>query len=182
MLLGLLLLTAAGVGYRYGRPVLTQYRASVVAPDSVAGLDRLTDDQLTQTADQAASQIKQGSGASNVVVAFYASNGDRTHMVMVAAATHFSLRPAAELDQALQDQSTGGIVLNPAQRQGAGALGGTVECGAGTINTSTSSTPLVYCGWSDYGSVGFAIFYGATSVADSAAMFGQIRTAVLHRR
>lgn len=175
VLAGLLVLCGVG-GYLLVRPYLGEYPATLSAPDSVAGLQKLTDPQFQQLSDEMTTSLKSSIKASSAIGAFYAPNGDKTHAVLVAGATTLILNPGTQLKGAFDGLASSDLTVTGTGSVDAGPMGGTAECG----QAETSGIPIGVCAWADHGSVGMVIAFSHTP-AETADLMRTIRPQVEHR-
>lgn len=149
-----------------------EYPARIDLPQTVAGLTKVDNPQLNQTANQTAQQIKTATNADSAVAAYYAPSGDLTKAVGLVGATGRIADPEGELDDAF----TGELAATGVQDVDAGPLGGTMRCGT----TANGGQALTVCGWADGGSLMLGIFINR-SQSESATLFRQIRGEILKR-
>jgi hypothetical protein len=172
---GLLVLCGVG-GYLVARPIISEYPATLSAPDSVAGLQKLTDPQFQQLSDEMTASLKSTIKASSAIGAFYAPNGDKTHAVLVAGAATLILNPGTQLDGAFQGLASSDLSVSNVGSVDAGSMGGKAECG----RAETSGIPIGVCAWVDHGAVGMVIAFSHTP-AETADLMRTIRPQVEHR-
>jgi len=149
-----------------------EYPARIDLPQTVAGLTKVDNPTLNQTANETAQQIKTATNADSAVAAYYAPSGDLTKAVGLVGATGRITDPEGELDDAF----TGELAATGVQDVDAGPLGGTMRCGT----TANGGQALTVCGWADGGSLMLGIFINR-SQSDSAALLRQIRGVILKR-
>jgi hypothetical protein len=173
---GLLLVLCVGggaFGYTAYMGPVNKEKATLTAPEQVAGMSKLTDPSLQETADGLAASLKAQLKATSTIAAYYAPAGDQQHLVAVWGATGAVHNPDGELTSAFKgtDLEVADIRAVPA-----GSLGGAARCGTG----STQGLSFAMCIWADHGSMGAALFFNRT-VEESAPLFITIREATLHR-
>jgi len=151
------------------------YPATLSAPDQVAGLTKQTDADLQKNAEELASSLKDQTKATTAVAAYYAKEGDDTHLVAFWGATAKLRNAGAELDAAFKG-ATESTALSDIHAVPVGSLGGQVKCGSGEMQ----QVPIALCIWADGGSMGAALFFNRT-VDESAPLFISIREGVTHR-
>jgi hypothetical protein len=149
-----------------------EYPARIDLPQTIAGLTKVDDPTLNQTANETAQQIKTATNADSAVAAYYAPSGDLTKAVGLVGATGRITDPEGELEDAF----SGELSVTGVQEVDAGPLGGTMQCGT----TASGGQALTVCGWADGGSLMLGIFINR-SQTESASLFRQIRGAVLKR-
>lgn len=149
-----------------------EYPATIVLPDQVAGLTKLDNPQLQETADSTATQLKTATNADSAVAGFYGPNGDVTRAVGIVGATTRISDPESELDAAFDSY----LNVSDIRELEPGPLGGVVKCG----NTSSQGVSITVCGWADEGSLALGIFFNR-SLTDSGTLFKQIRSEILRR-
>lgn len=175
VLAGLLVLCGVG-GYLVARPIISEYPATLSAPDSVAGLQKLTDPQFQQLSDEMTSSLKSDIKASSAIGAFYAPNGDKTHAVLVAGAATLILNPGTQLKGAFQGLASSDLSVSNIGSVDPGSMGGKAECG----QAESSGIPIGVCAWVDHGAVGMVIAFSHTP-AETADLMRTIRPQVEHR-
>ncbi len=181
--LGVLLVLCVGGGIAIGvvlnSDTAKERRATVSVPDQVAGLTKKDEPELKSVADSLVSSLNSQSGVKASVAAFYAKPGDDEHLVLVAASTGKVVDPGKELDDVFVGFSKGaGVDVTGIRSVPAGPLTGSAKCGTGA---ETASVPaFTFCAWTDHGSIGQVVFYNR-SIDESAPLFVEIRSAVLHR-
>jgi hypothetical protein len=176
VVVGVIMLGCCGAGAVFGAPIFNQFPAKVTAPDDLAGLTKQQNAEVDQLGDQLGRELKRNAKVDDAVAGLYASPGDSSRLVLVVGASGFLLRPGKEVDNAFAGMSGSGLPVSTVTRYDAGALGGTVKCGSGTV----SGLNLSVCAWGDHGSIGMGIFYGR-AVTESADMFLKIREAMVDR-
>jgi hypothetical protein len=149
-----------------------EYPARIDLPQTVAGLTKVDNPTLNQTANQSAQQIKTATNADSAVAAYYAPAGDLTKAVGLIGATGRITDPEGELEDAF----TGELAATGVEDVDAGPLGGTMRCGT----TASGGQALTVCGWADGGSLMLGIFINR-SQPDSATLFREIRGTILKR-
>ena len=142
-----------------------EYPARIDLPQTVAGLTKVDNAALNQTANQTAQQIKTATNADSAVAAYYAPSGDLTKAVGLVGATGRITDPEGELDDAF----SGELAVSGAEDVDPGPLGGEMRCGT----TASNGQALTVCGWADGGSLMLGIFINRSST-DSADLFRQI--------
>ena len=176
VLAGLLVLCAVG-GFLAVRPFIGQYPATLTAPDSVAGMQKLTDPTFQQLGDSMTTELKTQTQATSAIGAFYAVGGDKTHAVMVAGVTKLILNPGTQMHEAISGMSTGGqLAFDNMGDVDPGSMGGTAECGSAKV----SDVSMGVCAWADHGALGVIVAYNRTP-AQAADLMRQIRPLVQHR-
>jgi hypothetical protein len=176
-LVAVVLLGCCGIAAVVVAPYVGEYPSSIDAPSTLAGLDKIQDPQIDQLGDQLTQQLKQKNARlDNAVVGMYSANGDRGHAVLVLGATGLVFSPGREVDNAFQGMSESGLPVSDKKNYDAGALGGAVKCGSGSVQR----IDLTVCAWGDHGSVGMGIFYNRPA-SESATLFLRIREEMLKR-
>lgn len=149
-----------------------EYPARIDLPQTVAGLTKVDNPTLNQTANETAQEIKTATNADSAVAAYYAPSADLTKAVGLVGATGRITDPEGELDDAF----TGELAATGVEDVDAGPLGGTMRCGT----TANGGQALTVCGWADGGSLMLGIFINR-SQSESATLFRQIRGEILKR-
>jgi hypothetical protein len=160
-------------GY-FGKPMWEQYPASVSVRAEVADLT-LRDDAKSQ---QTARRLEQETRSAHLLVekTFAAVYGDPTgKRVTIFGTTGFRLDPKGDLDTEMA-RLTKSYALTEVTPIETGVRGEHQQCGVGEVD----GTDVVVCGWADHGSLAAALFT-RRSVPDSAALLGEIRTALVAR-
>lgn len=171
------LLVACGIGgFLVVRPVLAEYPATLSAPDTLAGMRKLTDPQFQQLSNELTSELKTTVHGTSAIGAFYAPNGDKPHSVMVAGATTLILNPGTQLKAAFTGLASSDLKVANVAAADAGDMGGQARCGS----ASADEVAMGVCAWADHGSVGMVVAYNR-SAADTAQLMRTIRPLVLHR-
>lgn len=151
-----------------------EYPATILLPDSVAGLTRVTNNaELNQSANETATQLKNDTDADSAAAAYYAPGGDLTKIVGFFGVTVKIANPSAELTTAFNGET---LKASNVTDVPPGPLGGLMKCG----NTSIDGSAASVCGWADGGSLALGIFFNR-STTDSANVFRQMRSEVLRR-
>ncbi len=164
-------------GYFVGWPVYTQSRATLVLPDELSGLPKVTDPAPLAEANAAMSQLAAMTGTQFLIVA-YLANDDRTHPVIFLGTAKFTLVPSlsgleADIRTAIGREKwpvSGLHKIDP------GPLGGVAACGSFTA----AAQPAAVCGWRDSGSEGILAFLNRTP-ADGAVLMRAFRPQLVHR-
>jgi len=149
-----------------------EYPATIILPDTVAGMKKLNEPSLTATANETATKIKAATNADSAVAGYYAENSDVTRAVGIVGATTHITNPASELKSAFDSS----LNVTNLQTVDAGPLGGVMQCGT----TSSDGAAMTICGWADGGSLALGIFLNRSQSA-SATLFVKIRGEILHR-
>jgi hypothetical protein len=149
-----------------------EYPARLTLPATVAGMPRLNNAQLDQTANQTATKLKSSLNADSAIAGYYAPTGDPSRAVGLVGVTTKLSNPDAELKAAFNST----LNVTDVQEVQPGPLGGVMRCG----NTSSAGSALTVCGWADGGSLVLGIFVNR-SLTDSATVFRQIRSEILVR-
>lgn len=176
--LAAVLVLCCGAGYLFGgRDILAERNATLSTPDTVAGLKKSTNAQLQPFAEKATADLKEESGLTSTIAAFYEDPKDRQKLVMLVGGTKLLLRPESELDDAFRGFNEGADndVKNVVEVD-AGDLGGKARCGSVT----EEGTESALCAWADHGSIVLGVFFNRP-VNESAALLRQIRSEILTR-
>jgi len=179
VLLGLLtLLTAIAcvAGLIIGVPIVQQYPAKVSAPDSVLGMDRITDDPDLATVTEKIDANKARSGGYSQV---YASYEDKrtSQFLLVFAGTHFLLFPESVLDDLLAGFTDGVGEVGETVEVPEGDLGGTAKCAYFKFKDMKQLRGVI-CGWADHGSMGATLLFPAEDRDEAARKMLDVRFAV----
>jgi hypothetical protein len=155
--------------------LLTQDRAKLSTPDTVAGLtlDHSADGQAT--ADYLRTAVAASVSLDTSVGAVYDDPTDKERSVMFFGGTGLLLSPDKELAavfQLLDDQGGGMKDLHSVP---VGKRGGEMKCGVSTGDGGD----MTVCGWADHSSIALALFPGR-SVDDSATLMTKLREGIQH--
>jgi len=163
-------------GYFWALPVYGQTHATVVAPDDLIGLPRLSDAGSYARFAAATTELKK-LGIDNPLMVGYMASDDPAHLVVVAGAPHpVWLSVGRDLDRLLA-----ALAKNPdtaVQSPGLadpGQLGGVARCG-----TVRGRNQLSVCGWQDHGTIGL-LFFNNRTPAEAAVLMRAMRPALEHR-
>ncbi|MEV1290017.1 hypothetical protein [Micromonospora sp. NPDC049679] len=157
-----------------GKPMWEQYPASVSIQAEVADL-RVRDDAKTR---QTVQRLEQETRTAHLLAetTFAAVYGDPTgKRVTIFGSTGFRLDPESDLDKEMT-RLTERYALTEMTPIETGVRGEHEKCGVGEAD----GADVVVCGWADHGSLGAALFT-RRSVPDSAALLGEMRTALVTR-
>jgi hypothetical protein len=172
----LLSIIACGVGLWFGVPIAQQYPSKVAAPDSVLGLQRVTDDpDLALAVDRA----KRGGGSEADRSLFAAAYTDAQHSqsVLVVAAAGFLLSREGFLDRLLGRASDPTDEVGEFVEVEAGELGGIAKCAYFRFK-EWGKARGVLCGWADHGSFGLVFQVPADDIDIAARKMLDVRFAV----
>ncbi len=167
------LVVLAVAGFLLAQPVLREYPATLTRPDTVAGMNRLTDADHWQRAEHVRTALSAAVPLDDVTVGFYAADTDPSGTVLVAAGTHLMLTTGGPLDAALGSLAGDGLRVGGTVRVNPGFLGGTTECGQ-------ARDGAIVCAWADHGSLGIVAAYDRDLDA-TAALMREVRAEILHR-
>ena len=157
-------------------PIIREYGSTVDAPDQLpGGLTLSTNADRQSTVEDLKTELKSSFSSDTVVAGYYDASGDTGHPVLFAAAATLVLLPGTQLDDAFRSLDSE-LPVTGVTSYDAGTFGGSLKCGSST----SSGIKLSLCIWADYGTVGIGAFF-ARDVAESAALFKQIREATEHR-
>ncbi|MFI7022350.1 hypothetical protein [Micromonospora sp. NPDC049900] len=149
-------------------------RTRVVAPETLAGRQKVTEPELQQLSDSMVRELKSSiQNETGAVGAFY-GNPSQENLVMIVAVSGLMADPKRELDEAVQAISTELTVSNMTSVE-PGPLGGEARCGDGRADVA-----LGICVWADRGSVGMIVLFWS-SRDDAASEFLTIRGQVEQR-
>jgi hypothetical protein len=172
-----LLIAGAVALFVFIKPFVAEGNAKLSTPQTVAGLQLSTNDQLKAAAEQMKTQMNQDvKNATSSIGAFYSDPSDPTKIVMIAGVTGTVADPNKELNDAFSSMGTGGLPVSNIHDVDPGSLGGSAKCGEG----STQGQPLVVCAWADHGSLAMIVFFNRDA-ASSEPLFRQIRGEILTR-
>ena len=175
--LGALIILCGVGGFLVIRPFVGEYPATLSAPDSVAGMQKITDPQFQQLGDTMTTELKTQTQATSAIGAFYAKGDDKTHAVMVAGVTKLILNPGTQMHEAFTGMSAGGqMSIDNVGDVDPGSMGGTAECGSAKV----SDISMGVCAWADHGALGMIVAYNHTQ-AETADLMRTIRPQVQHR-
>lgn len=175
-ILGVLLVLCALGGFFIGRPVLEQYPATLSAPTTLAGMEKLTDPSLDQVSNEMVAQFQSQLHPTSAVGAFYAPPNDRTHAVMLAGVTSFFLFPGDQLDTAFKAAGQGDLTITSLSDVDPGSMGGAAKC----ATAKTADIAMSMCAWADCGSLGMVVAYNR-GIHETADLLRTIRPEVLRR-
>jgi len=145
---------------------------TIVAPKTLGGRPKLTDDALAGVTDALKSALGQVPGATNSVGELYGTISKQDIVVLAAAEAQID-DPDTMLDLMLSSASSGGDKVTGITSAPTGSLGGAAKCGAAT----DSGTKMALCTWADNGSLGMLIWYDK-SVAKAKAEFPKLRAQI----
>lgn len=166
---------AGGVAYFALRDtvddVVQATRTRLVTPEKLSGRPKITDPELQSIADEITTGMKQEVPEANSTVAAFYGDPEKQDMIMVAGASGLIADPAKELDSSLTGLAETGLKMTGIESVEAGPLGGQAKCGT----ANAEGVPVVFCIWTDNGSVGLVGFYFKKQVKDVKADFVTIR-------
>lgn len=163
-------LAAAAVVGTAGVRILQEKDASLVPPDTVAGLRRDTSGGATETADYLRTALAAGADLDDTVAAVYTDAANDEQSVLFFGGTALLFSPERELDEVLTLLGEQGTAPAGMREVPAGDLGGVMKCGTLTVPEGA----MAVCGWADHGSVAVAMFPGRT-VEGSAPLMRALR-------
>ncbi len=171
------LLLFCGIGaVLVAQPVLKEYPATLSAPDTIAGMPKLDDPAFQTLGVELSGQLEDSIDASSTLAAFYAPDGDRTRVVMLAGATKLMFNPGTQLDDAFKGFESTDLTVTDVSPVDAGSMGGSAKCGRG----EAAGIGIGVCVWADHGSVG-VVFAFNHDPGETADLMRKIRPEVLHR-
>ena len=144
----------------------------IVAPQTLAGLDKSSQADLQSSADDVVTELKDElDSEKDAVAAFYTDPKAAGKLVLFVGITADIVSPVTEIDATFTSfNSSSEVQIGNITEVAAGPLGGKAKCG----NGKNKDVTVVLCVWGDNESLGMAVFYNR-SVTDSAALFVQIR-------
>jgi hypothetical protein len=176
VLAAVLLLCCGGAYLFGGRDIINEGNASLVTPETVAGLKKSTNPELQPLANELSSDLKKDSDLKDTVAAFYEDPKDQRKLVMLVGGTKLMLRPDSELDDLFRGLNSGGTNVKNVTGVDAGELGGKARCGSAEAGGSS----ITFCAWADHGSLVVGGFFNRP-MNESAALLRQIRGEILKR-
>jgi len=165
-------------GYFWALPVYGETHSTLVAPNDLIGLKKVTDPTVYADVGSVNDNLRT-LGINSPLVIVYLASDDPSHRVIFAGGTHtvwlfvgnhldylFTLM-ARENDLAIT--AVGGA--NP------GPLGGVAKCGRARAD---GSGQLAVCGWQDHGTIAL-LFFANRTPQEGAILMRAMRPALQHR-
>jgi hypothetical protein len=177
VILGAVTLTLAIVLGPTAWLMLQQKDATLVLPDTAAGLTRDNSPEAAATAelllDVLSAGVELDSGVSGV---YQDPVQGKSSSILFIGGTALLPDPEGTLDLVFELLAVQTGNVGTLQEIDAGNLGGTMKCGA----ADSSGATMAVCGWADYGSVAFALFPDRT-ITDAAPVLQALRPIVQSR-
>jgi hypothetical protein len=129
--------------------VVDAAKISVVAPDTLAGREKVTDPTLTSSVSELDSALGKVPGATGSVGAVYGEAAEQD-LVMIAAASTISGTAQGRFEEFTRGMGEGGLDIKNLTDTTPGPLGGIARCG----DSKVQNVPMAICVWSDNGSLG----------------------------
>jgi len=161
-------------GY-FAKPVVEQYPAEVVLPETIADF-RLRDDSSSRRLVQELEKEIEAGDHFAVDDTFAAVYGDRLgKRVAVFGTTGLRLTPKSDLEREMT-RLTERYALTELTEIDSDTRGQHQQCALG----NSQGVTVVVCGWADHGSLGVALFT-RRSLPESAALLPEFRDALIIR-
>lgn len=159
-----------------GWRVISQRKATLTAPEQVAGLIRDDSRPAQATAGHLRDVVAANLELDQSVGVAYGDPTDSNRKVLLFGGTTLLWAPERELDSLIEliGEDAGTIV--DSRQVHVGDLGGVMKC----VTADSAEGDMTLCGWADHGSIVLALFPGHDA-DEAAVLLRDIRAAVQSR-